>query len=108
MEHEWWSGNKRLTIKKDPSETDVLIMKLYQIKIEEPDSDNMGKVFMEYLKGIKLDYGGENLEKYGDTEKERYFNLVKKNYMGSYLIGVELSECMCGFVEELPLWKNRM
>ena len=106
MEHEWWSYNLKLTIQKDPTETDVLILRLYQIKIETPDSDNIGKLRMVCLKAIKLDHRGENLEKYGKSERESCFNIVKKNYLESSLIGKELKGWMEAFVEEIPRWDN--
>jgi len=106
MEHEWHSGQLRLTIEKGMGEDSSLIIRLYKIEVGFPDSEheNMGTLKMIMLKALKLDYGGNNLKDYGPTEREQYFNLVKKNYLSSRIVGEELGWFMESFVEEVPYW----
>lgn len=106
MEHEWQSGQLRLTMQKYPSEDSTLIIRLYKIEVGIPDSEreNMGTLRMIMLSALKLDYGGNNLKDYGTTEREQYFNLVKKNYLGSSIVGRELKKYMESFVIEVPYW----
>ena len=104
MEHEWQSGQLRLTMQKHPREDSNLIIRLYKIEVGLPDREheNMGTLKMVMLKALKLDYGGNNLKDYGKTEREQYFNLVKKNYLGSSIVGRELGGFMESFVVEVP------
>lgn len=106
MEHEWYSGQLKLTMQKHPREDSNLIIRLYKIEagVSDSEHENMGTLKMIMLKALKLDYGGNILKDYGTTEREQYFNLVKKNYLGSSIVGRELGVFMESFVEELPYW----
>ena len=106
MEHEWHSGQLRLTMQKHPREDSTLILRLYKIEVGIPDSEheNMGTLKMIMLKALKLDYTCNDLKDYGDTERDQCFNLVKKNYLGSSIVGRELGVFMESFVVDVPYW----
>ena len=106
MEHEWQSGQLILTMQKHPREDSNLIIRLYKIEVGLPDREheNMGTLKMVLLNALKLDYSGNNLKDYGKSEREQYFNIVKKNYLSSSIVGRELGGFMESFVEEVPYW----
>ena len=105
MEHEWYSGELMLTMKKDEKEDSSMIIRLYKIElVVDSENENMGTLRKVILKGLKLDYRCDDLKDYGKSERDQYYNLVKKNYLSSYIVGRELSGFMEAFVEEVPYW----
>ena len=105
-QYAYYANEFKLTLGKHATEKDTLIMRLYKVEVGIPDSYNMGTAMEIYLNALKLEYTGEKLEKYGKNNKERYFNIVKKNYLDSYIIGKQLKVFMEPFVSTIPKWDH--